>query len=38
LCSSAVRVTSKKFTFATPQRVVDFDENSGSVNFVSSDN
>jgi hypothetical protein len=33
-----VRVTSKKFTFATPQRVLDFDENSGGVNFVSSDN
>jgi hypothetical protein len=33
-----VRVTSKKFTFPTFQRSVDLDENTGPVNFVSSDN
>jgi hypothetical protein len=33
-----VRVTSKKFTFPTSQRSVDLDENTGPVNFVSSDN
>lgn len=32
-----VRVTSKKFKFAMPVRLVDFDEFSGDVNFVSSD-
>lgn len=33
-----VRVTSKKFTFAVPERQVEFDEYTASVNFVSSDN
>ena len=33
-----VNVTSKKFTFAAPSRVVDFDEYTTGVNFVSSDN
>lgn len=33
-----VRVTSKKFTFPIPERMVDFDEFSGDVNFMSSDN
>jgi hypothetical protein len=33
-----VQVRSKKFTFAPPSRVVDFDENTAGVNFVSSDN
>ena len=33
-----VQVRSKKFTFAVPSRVVEFDEYTASVNFVSSDN
>lgn len=33
-----VQIRSKKFTFAVPSRVVDFDEFTASVNFVSSDN
>jgi hypothetical protein len=33
-----VKVTSKKYTFPTPERVVEFDEFTTPVNFVSSDN
>jgi len=33
-----VQVRSKKFTFASPSRVVDFDEFTAGINFVSSDN
>ena len=33
-----VRVSSKKYTFTNPERVVDFDEFTTSINFVSSDN
>jgi len=33
-----VKVTSKKYTFPMPERVVDFDEFTTPVNFVSSDN
>lgn len=33
-----VRVTSKKFTFPAPERSFEFDENTGGVNFMSSDN
>ena len=33
-----VRVTSKKYTFTAPERVIDFDEFTPAINFVSSDN
>ena len=33
-----VKVSSKKYTFPTPQRTVEFDEFTSTINFVSSDN
>src|SRR6476659_1249736 len=33
-----VRVSSKKFTFPSPQRTVELDEVTPTINFVSSDN
>ena len=33
-----VKVSSKKFSFTNPERVVDFDEFTTAINFVSSDN
>jgi hypothetical protein len=33
-----VRVTPKKYSFATPERIVEVDESTGAINFVSTDN